>query len=101
MKKKPGRQAPQRRPGPRKRAADPLREARARALFEEATHAIATFNVAAQTIVDVNPALEQLLGYTRAELVGEHASLIVDRATLDATMERIRAYRGGSLPSVV
>jgi len=78
-----------------------LREARARALFEEATHPVATFDVGTQAIVDVNAAFASLLGYTRAELVGRHSTVIAPQAVVDATVARIQDYARGVPPAPV
>ncbi len=51
----------------RKRAA----EARYRRLFESASDGILIIDASSWTILDINPAIERLLGYNRQELVGQ------------------------------
>jgi PAS domain S-box-containing protein len=68
-------------------------EARYRRLFETARDGILILDAASTEILDVNPHLEQLLGYSRSEIVGRSASEFDSRAAahLGPCLERVGA----------
>lgn len=75
----------------RERMEDALRqsEKRYRDLFEQANDAIITFTLHG-IIISVNHATEQLLGWTREELIGQHYRLFATPAAVVLEEERIR-----------
>ncbi len=74
-------------------------EARYREFFENATDALALFHPDG-TIALVNRAAERLLGYSRAELLGQHYRTVVTQATAAHAAERTRkALAKEPLPS--
>jgi len=70
-----------------------------RNLFENARDALATFTLDGE-ITAVNRAAEQLLGYSRAELIGQHMSKVGTPASVALAAERTRDFLAGKrLPS--
>ena len=76
-------------------------ERRYRSLFENATDPIATFALDG-TITSVNPEVERLTGYTRAELLGRHFSELARPDSAARLAERARrALTGEKVPPTV
>ena len=76
-------------------------ERRYRSLFENATDPIATFALDG-TFTSVNPAVEQLTGYTRQELLGRHFSELARPDSAAYLTDRGRRARAGEkVPPVV
>ena len=75
----------------RQRSEDVLREREEqyRGLFENANDALATFTSAAY-VTSVNRAMEQMLGYTRSELIGDHFSKGLTPQAVDEAEKRHR-----------
>ncbi len=69
-------------------------ERRYRSLFENANDPIATFALDG-TITSVNPEVTRLLGYSRKELIGRHASEFTNQRTVALMAERARRALGG------
>src|SRR5262245_48719814 len=85
----------------RKRMVQALQESeeRYRNLFEHANDAIATFTLDG-VITAVNRAAEQLVGWPRAELIGQHASKVATPAAVALAEERTQRFLAGErLPS--
>jgi PAS domain S-box-containing protein len=86
----------QRRLGQSRRAEEELREngARLRALFEHADDLIVSCRIDG-TIVDVNRATEQALGWSRGEMLGQNIAKIVTPASVRIGEERVRRVLAG------
>jgi PAS domain-containing protein len=69
-------------------------ELRYRRLFESAREGILIFDAADQKITDANPAMIELLGYSRDELLGKDSgSLDCSRIGLKATLQFNSCWR--------
>jgi PAS domain S-box-containing protein len=86
----------QRRLGQSRRAEEELRKngARLRALFEHADDLIVSCQIDG-TIVDVNRATEQALGWSRGEMLGQNIAKIVTPASVKIGQERVRRVLAG------
>jgi PAS domain S-box-containing protein len=69
-------------------------EERYRRLFENANDAIATFTVDG-IITSVNRGAERLLGYSRAELIGQHVRKVATPASVALAEKRARRWLAG------
>jgi PAS domain S-box-containing protein len=80
----------------RKRVEEALRtsEARYRSLFETANDAIATFTLDG-VITAVNRGAERLLGWARAELIGQHVRRVATPGSVALAEDRARQWRAG------
>ena len=74
-------------------------EARLRAIFEHAAVGIALHDDTGR-ILEANPAYQQLLGYTRDELLALHAADLSPAEEADVTREPVRALKAGAVPRV-
>ena len=74
----------------RKKAEKALRESeeKHRKLFEESMDAIFVADVATGMIVDCNPAASKLVGWQKAELVGQHQSIVFPQEQIDGGFSR-------------
>ena len=83
----------------RKRAEERLREneARLHALFEGAQDGILLADIETKRFVDANPAICEMLGYTRKELVGIGVANIYPKLDLAQVMETFERQERGEL----
>ncbi len=76
-------------------------EVRYRSFFDNANDALALISVEG-IIQDVNRGAERLLGWTKAELIGQHVGKVATPATVAQAEERSRRFRAGEkLPSSI
>ncbi len=80
-----------------KEAEEALRvsEGRYRSMFEHSRDGLCFFDLDSRRILESNPALRKMLGYTGDELRGRliYEIILADRASVDANLERVRSER--------
>ena len=73
-------------------------EARYRNLFENANDAIATFTLDS-VLTSFNRGAERMLGWTREEVIGQHARKLSTSASMQVVEERTRRFLAGNKPA--